>query len=252
MTSLRHLRECLCELDELERSIKRGIDTMSGRLYRAIDWQRRFEADVSHELRTPIAGLRAQLEEARLHPGEIDVDDLLERALNDVERLQSLVDDLYLLAQLQAAAQPAEPVLLDLGELVRTELARRADRIDVKVHAEPGVLVRGMVARLRRMIAELLDNAQRHARTLVLVHVCPTGAAAQLVVADDGEGIAEADRERIFDRFTRLDAARCRERGGTGLGLAIVRNIVYGHEGDVHVERSTAGGAAFVVRLPRA
>ncbi len=232
--------------------MKHGIDSMCGKLYRAIDWQRRFEADVSHELRTPIAGLRAQLEEARLHPGEIDVDDLLERALNDVERLHALVDDLYLLARLQAAAQPTEPALLDLGQLVQSELAQRTDRLDVKVRADPGVVVRGLDARLRRMLSELLDNAQRHARTRVIVQVQRTADTAELVVADDGDGIREEDRERVFDRFTRLDAARSRDRGGTGLGLAIVRNIVYGHEGQVHVERSPTGGAAFVVRLPLA
>ncbi|MGW5260768.1 sensor histidine kinase [Microbispora sp. NPDC004025] len=252
MTSLHHLRDCLGDLDELERSVKHGIDSMCGKLYRAIDWQRRFEADVSHELRTPIAGLRAQLEEARLHPADIDVDDLLERALNDVERLQALVDDLYLLARLQAAAQPAEPALLDLGQLVQSELAQRTDRLDVKVRADPGVMVRGLEARLRRMLSELLDNAQRHAKTRVLVQVQRVAGTAELVVADDGDGIGEEDRERIFDRFTRLDAARSRDRGGTGLGLAIVRNIAYGHGGQVHVERSPAGGAAFVVRLPLA
>jgi len=252
VTSLRHLRDCLGELDELERGIKRGIDSMCSKLYGAIDWQRRFEADVSHELRTPIAGLRAQLEEARLHPGELDVDDLIERALKDVERLHALVDDLYLLAQLQAAAQPAEPALLDLGDLVQSELARRTDKRDVKVQVVHGVLVRGLDARLRRMLSELLDNGQRHAKTVVFVQVRRTAHAAELVVADDGDGIGEEDRERIFERFTRLDAARSRDRGGTGLGLAIVRNIVNGHEGEVHVERSSAGGAAFVVRLPLA
>ncbi|WP_167530611.1 sensor histidine kinase [Microbispora hainanensis] len=252
MTSLRHLRDCLGELDELERDIKHGIDSMCGKLYQAIDWQRRFEADVSHELRTPVAGLRAQLEEARLHPGELDVDDLIERALSDVERLQALVDDLYLLAQLQAAAQPAERALLDLGDLVQSELARRTDKHDVKVQVVRGVLVRGVDTRLRRMLSELLDNAQRHAKTVVFVQVRRTAHAAELVVADDGDGIGEEDRERIFDRFTRLDAARSRDRGGTGLGLAIVRNIVHGQEGEVHVERSSAGGAAFVVRLPLA
>lgn len=250
MTSLRHLRDCLGELDELEHSVKNGIDSMYGKLHRAIDWQRRFEADVSHELRTPIAGLRVQLEEARLHPRDLDVDELLERALDDVERLQALVDDLYLLAQLQAAAQPADPVLTDLAELVRDELGRRTDRLDVDVRADPGVMVDGVPARLRRMLSELLDNAQRHAKTLVLVQVRRTGDLAELVVSDDGEGIDEADRERVFDRFFRLDAARCRDRGGSGLGLPIVRNIVHGHEGTVHVEQSAAGGAAFVVRLP--
>ncbi|MEU8172483.1 ATP-binding protein [Microbispora hainanensis] len=102
------------------------------------------------------------------------------------------------------------------------------------------------------MLSKLLDNAQRHAKTVVFVQVRRTAHAAELVVADDGDGIGEEDRERVFDRFTRLDAARSRDRGGTGLGLAIVRNIVNGHEGEVHVERSSAGGAAFVVRLPLA
>jgi signal transduction histidine kinase len=252
VTSLRHLRDCLGELDELERGIKHGIDSMCGKLYQAIDWQRRFGAEASHELRTPIAGLRAQLEEARLHPAEIDVNGLIERALNDVERLHALVDDLYLLAQLHAAAQSSDLAMLDLGDLVQSEVARRTDRHDVKVQAVRGALVRGVDARLRRVLSELLDNAQRHAKSVVFVHVRRTAHAAELVVADDGDGIDEEDRERVFDRFTRLDAARSRDRGGTGLGLAIVRNIVNGHEGEVHVERSSAGGAAFVVRLPPA
>lgn len=250
MTAGLHLRECLAELHALEGIVKHCGERMRGRLYEAIEWQRRFEADVSHELRTPVAGLRAQLEEARLHPDGVDLDELLERTLNSVERLHAVVNDLYLLAQLQEAAQPADPVPLDLTDLLQGELARRTDRINIKFQAEQGVMVRGVAVRLRRLVCELLNNAQRHAKDLVLVQVRKLEDAAELVVADDGDGIDEADRERVFEPFTRLDAARSRAAGGSGLGLAIVRNIAAAHGGSVHVADSPAGGAAFVVRLP--
>ncbi|MEW9532750.1 sensor histidine kinase [Microbispora sp. NPDC049125] len=252
MVSSSHLRACVGELDQFERGLQRSLDSLHNKLRKAIDEQRRFEADASHELRTPVAGLRARLEEAQLNPGEVDLDKLLERALGDVKRLQSIIDDLHLLSQVEAAGRPAGPVPVDLAEFVQAEVSRRDHKHEVTVKGERGVVVTAVPPRLGRLLGELLDNAQRHARSLVRVDVRRAGGLGELVVCDDGPGIPPHERERVFDRFARLDTARSRDRGGSGLGLAIVWKIAEAHGGDVHAEEAPGGGGVFVVRLPLA
>jgi signal transduction histidine kinase len=110
--------------------------------------------------------------------------------------------------------------------------------------------VRGDAVDLGRAVRNLLENAQRHATSSVVVALVEVDGAVQLAVADDGEGIAPDDRERVFERFTRLDDARDRDRGGAGLGLAIVREVLRAHGGDAVVEERPGGGARFVVTLP--
>ncbi|GAA3846576.1 hypothetical protein GCM10022226_82720 [Sphaerisporangium flaviroseum] len=228
-------------LERLERA-KAGME-------QALTQQRQFAADASHELRTPVAGLRAQLEEAQLHPDETNLRQLLAHSLRDVDRLQSIITDLLLLERVRAGA-PKPPVKVDLAAIVRTEVARRPDPSKVQLRLTPGVDVEAVHTQIGRVITNLLDNAERHARCSVSVEVHKTDHNAELVVEDDGEGIAAADRERIFERFTRLDAARSRDRGGTGLGLAIARDIVRAHGGTITVGTSPSGGARFVVSLP--
>jgi signal transduction histidine kinase len=111
------------------------------------------------------------------------------------------------------------------------------------------VMVSGDREGLRRAVTNLLDNASRHANSTVAVTLHRDDSTVELTVADDGDGISPADRERVFERFTRLDGARDRDEGGTGLGLAIVRTAVAAHGGTVHVE-DAGPGARFVVRLP--
>jgi signal transduction histidine kinase len=222
------------------------------RLQTAMEQQRQFTADASHELRTPIAGLRAQLEEARLHPGETDLDTLIARSLSDVDRLQVIITDLLLLARVDCGALDLRE-RVDLATVVRMEVSRRRDPHRVRIVLAPEeVPVDAVHSQIGRAVTNLLDNAERHARQTVVVEVRSNGDSAELVVDDDGEGIAEADHERIFERFTRLDAARSRDRGGTGLGLAIVRGIAQAHDGTIEVGTSAAGGARFVLRLPLA
>jgi signal transduction histidine kinase len=242
------LRESADELNEIDVHVA----VMRQKLDRVIAAQRRFEADTAHELRTPIAALRVKLEAAGLQQGEVDLEDLLQRALQDVSQLQEIVNDLHLLAEMQSVTMTAERAPVDLSALVQAEVSRRPDRHEVELRAHPGIMVNAIAPKLSRLLTELLDNARRLARHKVRVQVARTGGQAELSVADDGEGIDEADRERIFDRFTRLDTARSRNRGGSGLGLAIVHNIVSDHQGTVHVEDSSLGGACFVVRLPQA
>lgn len=216
----------------------------------AVAQQRRFVADASHELRSPLSVLRAQLEVAVEHPHLLD----LPATLDDVVRLQALAADLLLLARLDAGEKPRlAPV--DLADLVREEVARRAavDRLPVRLDVADDATALGVAAHLRRQLTNLLDNAQRHARSEVSVTVRRgSGATVQLSVGDDGPGIAPTDRERVFDRFVRLDEARSRDAGGAGMGLAIVRELAAAQGGTIDLYVAETGGVLAVVVLPAA
>jgi signal transduction histidine kinase len=229
--------------DEVARLALTTNETLAA-LQTSVERQRRFVADASHELRSPIASLRTQLEVGAAHPGLLDV----EGAVEDTVRLQRLAADLLLLAKLDAGERPAD-ARVDLAALAREEAAGRAG---VTVRAEDGVTVAGSRGQLVRVLANLLDNAQRHARSAVEVSVRREGGVAVVGVADDGDGVPGADRERIFERFVRLDAARSRDDGGAGLGLAIARDVAVHHEGTLTVRDAPAGGALFELRLPAA
>jgi signal transduction histidine kinase len=234
--------------DEIHR-LGTTLNRMLDRLEETGDRQRAFVADAAHELRSPLAGMRAQLEVAIAHPDAAAWPRTAESVLTDTLRLGRLVEDLLALARLDGGtAQRRET--LDLGAVVDEVAARlAAPRVPVRVDAAPGLRVRGDPEGLARTVQNLLDNALRHAATRVEVTLRAEGALAVLAVADDGPGVPAADRERIFERFARLDDARGRDAGGTGLGLAIVRRVVRAHGGEVTVEDAGAG-ARFVARLP--
>ncbi|GAA3409206.1 GAF domain-containing sensor histidine kinase [Streptosporangium vulgare] len=233
-----------------EHAISAELERVTASLQQALDLQRRFTTDASHELRTPLAGLRVTLEEARLHPDETDLADLMEHALGDVDRLQAIISDLLMLARI-GAAPPAALESVDLAVLAKAGTARRTDdphpaRLDLTAD----VTADAVPEQIRRVLDNLLDNAQRHAARDVLVTVRRAGGMAELSVTDDGPGVPPAEREHIFQRFARLDTARSRDRGGTGLGLAIARDIAHAHHGTLHAEDAPSGGAHFVLRLP--
>ncbi|MEV7120408.1 sensor histidine kinase [Kitasatospora griseola] len=213
--------------------------------------QRRFIADASHELRSPIAVLRTQLEVALAHPDPELWPELLADALEDTVRLQDLAADLLLLARLDAA-DPVAVELLDLAALFAAALAARtADRVPVTAELADGAEVLGNRTWLTRLLTNLVDNAQRYAADRVEVRLTVRGPDAVLEVCDDGPGIPAADRERVFERFTRLDDARSRELGGAGLGLAIARDLA-GHHGGTLAAEPARTGARLVARLPLA
>ncbi|MFH9267068.1 ATP-binding protein [Streptomyces sp. NPDC017546] len=215
----------------------------------SVERQRRFVADASHELRSPIASLRTQLEVAEAHPELLD----LPGAVADTVRLQVLAADLLLLARLDAGEKPGSATV-ELGALVREEVSQRTgDRIAVGVEApESGAFeVSGSRGQLARVVGNLLDNAQRHAEGRVAVSVAADGRGVRVEVRDDGAGVPEDERERIFERFVRLDDARSRDDGGAGLGLAIARDVATRHGGTLTVHRAAEGGAAFRLWLPR-
>ncbi|MFF3438704.1 sensor histidine kinase [Streptosporangium sp. NPDC002721] len=197
--------------------------------------QRRFAAAAAHELHTPLAGLRAELEEARLHPGQTDLPRLLDAALRGVERLEAITADLLLLTRIAEGVHVRHrPV--DLSAVARAHVAGTVGGPDVRLRAAAPVVVDAAPALLDRLVANLLDNARRHARRSVRIRVLRRGTTAELIVTDDGPGIPAPDREHVFEPFFRLDSARCRQRGGTGLGLAIARDIALAHNGTLTIE----------------
>ncbi|MFE6912012.1 ATP-binding protein [Streptomyces erythrochromogenes] len=217
--------------------------------------QRRFIADASHELRSPITVLRTQLEVALAVRDPELWPELIGGALEDIERLQRLAADLLLLARIDAA-QPVPAVPLDLGVLVGEVLeARLGDRVPVRVDLAADVEVTAGALWLGRVVTNLVDNAQRYAVGGVDVTLRTTGGGgaagptAVLEVVDDGPGIPADDRERVFERFTRLDDSRSRDHGGAGLGLAIARDLSAHHGGTLTAE-DCASGARLVLRLP--
>ncbi|MFI0449574.1 sensor histidine kinase [Actinomadura sp. 6N118] len=232
------------EVSELAESINRTLRRLEG----VVERQQGFVADVSHELRSPLTGLRAQLEVALEHPEDEDWPAVARAALADADRLQNIVTDLLIMAKLEAGLQLVRrPV--DLGDLAHTEAARRRRRVPIEVDADEGIIVEGTQMHLVRLLTNLLDNAERHAATLVRVTVRAEEDMAVLEVADDGSGIPDRDRERVFRRFQRLDESRKRDRGGTGLGLPISREIATAHDGTLEAADSN-GGARLILRLP--
>ena len=238
--------------DEIGR-LARTMNRMLGRLEQAQARQRRLVADASHELRSPVATIRQHAEVALAHPGRTSAAELASTVLAEDLRLQRLTEDLLLLtrADEQSLALRRRPV--DLDDLVFEEAERLRDATGLRVDTT-GVSagrVAGDAAGLRRVLRNLGDNASRHARERLALSVAERDATVVLAVDDDGPGIPDADRERVFERFVRLDGARARDDGGGGLGLAIVAELVAAHGGTVVAAAGPLGGARVGVTLPR-
>ena len=234
--------------DEIGR-LARTVNRMLGRLERSAEQQRRFVADAAHELRSPIASLRVQLETSRDGAG---VRGREEDLLDETIRMETLVDQLLLLAHADADAPWLHLSPIDLDDVIDAAVASVVLREDIKIDTngvEP-VQVIGDANSLRQLARNLVQNAVRHAAQQVVISVTAEADLAVVVVEDDGPGVPADRREDIFERFVRLDEARDREAGGSGLGLAIVTEIVHAHGGSVRVEESSLGGARFVVELP--
>jgi len=234
------------ELSKLAETLNAMLASIEG----SVERQRRFVADAAHELRTPLAGLTATLEIAQQHQ-EIPRDTLIGELLTGHRRLSRTLNDLLVLAALDGRAQEkAMPV--DLAGVV-TDCSRRSVPEGLRLQADPldRAVVLGSELQLSRMVTNLVDNALRYARTTVTLSVTASPGWARVCVTDDGPGIAEPARARIWDRFVRLDDGRSQASGGSGLGLAIVREIATAHGGEASVGNASPGpGAAFVVRLP--
>ncbi|MFC4536339.1 sensor histidine kinase [Sphaerisporangium dianthi] len=208
----------------------------------ALEEQRRFAADAAHELRTTVAGLRAELEEARMHPDQTDLDGLLARTLNGVGRLQAAIGDLLLLAR-PYAGEPTRHEPVDLARLAAEAISTGAGSAS---SPSRGITVKAVRSELAKALAILLGEARRQNRGAVSVRVRRDGDVAELVVSG-GDGATAAGGERM-ERFTRLDTFTWGEQGG--LGLAIARGIAHAHHGTLWAYLRPCGARSFVLRLP--
>jgi signal transduction histidine kinase len=213
--------------------------------------QRRFVGDASHELRSPLASIISALEVAQDYPEILDDELRSGTLIPEAHRMQNLLDDLLLLARADERGIVVRTEEVDLDVLAEGEAARlrRETTLDIRLAAEP-VSLRGDLTGLGRVLRNLVDNAAKHAGSSIDVEVRRDGPSALMVVSDDGPGIPERDRARVFDRFVRLDSARSRDGGGSGLGLAIVAEIIAAHAGSISIDDRPGGGSRFTVRLP--
>ncbi|HXY93471.1 MAG TPA: ATP-binding protein [Acidimicrobiia bacterium] len=235
--------------DEIGR-LAHTMNAMLDRLEGATSRQRRFVADASHELRSPLTGIRAQLEVDLAHPERADWQATDREVLEDTIRLQRLIDDLLAVARADGIPELSHRETVDLDEIVLSEARRIRARSELHVDTSgvSGAQLDGNPDELGRAVRNLLDNAARHARSTISVSLGETANAVRLAVTDDGPGIPADQRERIFERFTRLDNARARDTGGAGLGLAITHDIVAAHGGSISLDN--VPGARFTVEFP--
>ncbi|MFJ6533121.1 sensor histidine kinase [Microbacterium sp. NPDC091662] len=227
--------------------------TMNGMLDRldaAATAQRRFVSDASHELRSPLATIRQHAELAQAHPDVTSIGELAEVVSEEGLRLQGIVESLLLLARLDEGASTHHEAV-DLDDIALGEVRRlRAAGIDVDGSGIRAARVHGDPRLLGQLVRNLADNAVRHSRGRIAIGVTSSDGHVFVTVEDDGTGVPAEERERIFERFVRLDEARSRDAGGSGLGLAIARGIATRSRGALTVDDSRWGGARFVLTLP--
>jgi signal transduction histidine kinase len=246
-----HARLPVPAADDEVAALAETMNTMLDRIEAASAAQRRFVADASHELRSPLATIHANADLLEVTPLPETSARSVDRIHTETVRMAKLVDDLLLLARVDDQGLRLRKDDVDLDDLVYAERDRvvvENPALRVEGGVEP-VRVTGDPDQLHRVLRNLVDNAVRHARNSVTISLTSAGGEGQVLVGNDGPPIAAADRDKIFDRFVRLDDSRSRQGGGAGLGLPIARDIVLAHGGTLGVE-DLADGAALRIRLP--
>lgn len=229
------------------------MNEMLDRIDTARTQQVQFVNDASHELNSPLTTLVGLLDLARTTGQHIDPDTIDTVMMPEAQRLQTMVADLLLLARADESGVPLRITDVDLDEIVSAEVARLEAlgrrHVDVRIAA---VRVRGDAEKLARALRNIADNAARytHDRLTFTMALSGTGDQVSVTVSDNGPGIADSDKARVFERFVRLDTSRERRRGGSGLGLAIVAEIIRAHHGEVVVTDTPGGGATIGFTLP--
>jgi signal transduction histidine kinase len=240
--------------DEL-RALAEEFNLLLARRDEAAARLERFTGDAAHELRSPVAAIRAQAEVAVAHPDPELTGETLRSIAAEAERLSAMLSDLLALTRADAGQRPvAEPVDLVAAAAAAVARADRTGRTDLdepvlELVAPAPAQVEASPSEVALVLDNLIANARRYARSLVRISVLPAGRAVRLLVEDDGPGIPEADRHRVFDRFVRLSPEA---GGGAGLGLALVAALVRGRGGAVTAGATTGGGARIEVRWPAA
>jgi signal transduction histidine kinase len=230
------------------------MNDMLGRLEDSARRQRRFVADASHELRSPLAAIRTSLDVGLAHPQTAPWPQIAQRAARQSERLETLIHQLLVLAKSDDRQLATRRVPVDLVQLVdEVKATSLAEGVEIDVVRRDDAVAVGDPESLSRLVRNIVDNAVRYASRQVRISVIdspPEGVGIE--IADDGPGIPAAERERVFDRFVRLDASRDRATGSSGLGLAIAQEIASAHDGSITIDEAPAGGALVAIRLPRA
>ncbi len=230
--------------------LARTMNTMLDRLAASRRRQQEFVSDASHELRNPVATSKVKLEVALAHPENADWEETARVVLEEQERLGDLVDDLLMMARLDEGSQRADGEV-DLDDIVLEE-AKRSPFSSVDVTQVEAARLIGDSRQLTRLVRNLIDNAAHHASSEVAVALQQEPGWIVLSVSDDGPGIPVPDRERVFERFVRLEEARTRDEGGSGLGLALVQAVATAHGGTARVVDGADTVSRFEVRLPTA
>lgn len=228
------------------------MNQMLARLSTARSAQLRFIADASHELRSPLAGLSSLLEVARTEDSLEAWRELEPMLTTEAHQMSAVVQNLLLLSRVDGGRVAAARQDVDLDDLAWEEVGRlrASTTLSMITDITPTRVIGDRMA-LSQVLRNLCDNAVRHARATVKITASSEGGSGRWVVEDDGSGIPEADRDRVFERFVRLDESRARDAGGSGLGLAIVRDVVAAHGGSVTLGSSDElGGARVLVELP--
>jgi heavy metal sensor kinase len=242
--------------DELEK-LSVSLNQMMGRLEEAFHHISRFSADAAHEIRTPLAIIRGELEAALQIQLQAAIRDRIQSALEEVDRLTRIVEQLLEMSRLEAGEVLADRSRFDFAEMTRTtvdqmRLLAEEREVYVRFEGQEPIEIEGDRIRLKQVVVNLVDNAIKYsaAREAVSVKAFRMDGKAILEVADSGVGIPREAVPHIFDRFYRVDKARSRQLGGTGLGLAIVKSICAAYGGSVTVQSVEGRGATFRVELP--
>jgi signal transduction histidine kinase len=234
--------------DEIGR-LARTMNDMLARLEDSAARQRRFVADASHELRSPLTAIRTGLEVGLSHPDRAPWPQIARRAVRQSQRLEQLIAELLVLAKADAHQLAARRQPVDLAALLADLAATPAPGVSIGLSVAPGTATAGNPEDLSRMFRNLLDNAVRYARRRVLITAAARPEGIVVEIADDGPGIPEEERERVFGRFVRLDASREQASGSAGLGLAIAREIATAHGATIVLTEAPGGGTRAVVTV---
>jgi two-component system, OmpR family, sensor kinase len=251
--------------DELSRLIDTFNDMIS-RLDQSFRQIKQFTADASHELKTPLTILKGEVEVTlRKERAPADYEQTLKSNLEEINRMSQIVEDLLLLSKADIGEVRLNPEDILVSEVlnevvIQMKILAHSKKIEIDTFQDDDIYISGDLLRVRELFLNLIENGIKYSEEGGAIRVTlrkvsqPNGEAerafAEIVVSDNGMGIAREDQERIFDRFYRVDKARSRDQGGSGLGLSICKWIAEAHQGEIKVESEVGKGSSFIVRLP--
>ena len=253
--NLKHL--VLTDQSSIEiEQLTNAFNEMLERLSNTFAAQRQFSANAAHELRTPLAVMRTKLEvfEKNKKPSDTDYQETVNMIRMQTSRLSHVIDILLEMTDLQSAQKQDHISLADMAEEVICDLTAVAEKKNITISQNPGTAeIIGNDTLVYRAIYNLVENAIKYNNTggKVTVSIKEDNEYANVIIRDNGPGIAQEDWQHIFEPFFRIDKSRSRDMGGAGLGLALVKEIARQHGGDVYVVQSSKNGTQIALKLRR-